>query len=106
MNDLITLLKHFLYRDVAYLVGGSIVMISFLYLFDRFDIVELPVAYYLLFAGLAYFVGYAVKDGFSLTPLVSNRVLNRRAEKRKADLPPFFVPGAMLVPAPVLEVVL
>jgi hypothetical protein len=67
MGDWATLFKNFIYRDVAFILGGCIVLASFAYCFDLFRLLDkasaglhIPLA--LLLAALAYVVGYGVQD--------------------------------------------
>jgi hypothetical protein len=50
---------------VAFILGGSIVLASAAYCFDLWDpnaLREFPISYVILFAALAYVVGYALQD--------------------------------------------
>lgn len=38
MGDLAKIVQHFIYRDFVYIVGGSTVIVSFLYLFGRLGV--------------------------------------------------------------------
>lgn len=66
MGDWATLFKNFIYRDVAFILGGTIVLASVTYSFDLWDPKklpsEMPVPYVILFTALAYVVGYGVQD--------------------------------------------
>jgi hypothetical protein len=65
MSDWATLFKNFIYRDVAFILGGAVVLGSAAYCFDVWDpyaLREFPIPYVLLFAALSYVVGYAVQD--------------------------------------------
>jgi hypothetical protein len=67
MGDWATLFKNFIYRDVAFILGGSIVLASFAYCFDLFPLLDkakadLYVPLAILLAALAYVVGYGVQD--------------------------------------------
>jgi hypothetical protein len=62
MGELIKALEKFLMRDLVFVVGGSLVLLSFLAAFDRFPKETTPTAWYLLGAGLAYAVGYAIQE--------------------------------------------
>ena len=59
MNELAKALKHFITRDILYLIGGGSVVCAFLYLFDRLTLSPMPTAFYYLAAGIGYAVGYA-----------------------------------------------
>jgi hypothetical protein len=83
MDEFVKALRHFIFRDAVYIVGGSGVIASRLYRFHRLPTAELPVAVYALLAGMAYFVGWAVQDVASIVrvvstaPLTPGRVTNR-----------------------------
>jgi hypothetical protein len=67
MGDWATLFKNFIYRDVAFILGGSIVLASFAYCFDLFPLLDkakadLYVPLAIALAALAYVVGYGVQD--------------------------------------------
>jgi hypothetical protein len=66
MGDWATLFKNFIYRDVAFILGGTIVLASVTYSLGLWDPNALPrkmpVAYVILFTALAYVVGYGVQD--------------------------------------------
>jgi len=64
-------ISDFIVRDLSYIVGGGIVLASFLYRFDRLPDKDTPLAFYVLAAGLAYVVGNTLQDVFSILRLVS-----------------------------------
>ncbi len=70
MSELIKIIKHFITRDVIFIIGGSIVILSFMYKFNRISITNLPTAYYILGAGISYVLGYTIQDAFCLLPFV------------------------------------
>ncbi len=73
MGELIRALRHFIARDVLYVVGGGSVILSFLYFFDQLpDASSVSTAMYLLAAGIAYVVGYTIQEAFSLTGLLTS----------------------------------
>ena len=72
-------LQHFIARDLNYLIGGGCVVTSYVHLFGLLGNEELPVVLYLLAAGIAYMVGYALQDLFSIFHFVTtSRVYNPR----------------------------
>jgi len=80
MDEFFKALRHFITRDLVYLVGGGSVVASFLYTFDRLPTPNDHVVVYLLIAGISYVVGYALQDGFSFLPgftTTTPRTLNR-----------------------------
>src|SRR6266566_5616028 len=67
MNDLVSLFRNFIYRDLAFILGGSIVLFTILYAFQiylgtSFDSLPGQPYFLFLFTVLAYVVGYAVQD--------------------------------------------
>lgn len=77
MDEFFRIFKHFLARDLIFLIGGGTVVTSFLYYFDRLPVDSTPVSFILLGTGIAYIVGYALQDGFSLLPFVRTAPLHR-----------------------------
>ena len=71
MVELIKALGRFVARDLVFIVGGSTVILSTAYAFDRRYPVDLPATYYLLGAAFAYVLGYAIQDLFGLTPILT-----------------------------------
>jgi len=63
--------RDFLFRDLIYIIGGGCVLVSFLYRFDRLPDERTPIAFYLLGAGLAYVLGCAAQDLFSIARFVT-----------------------------------
>jgi hypothetical protein len=76
MNDLISLFRNFIYRDLAFILGGSIVLLSFSYAlhgylgidFKSFQSFSEEPYFLFLFTVLAYVVGYTVQDVGALLP--------------------------------------
>jgi len=64
-------IRQFIVRDLVFLTGGGSVLTSFLYCFDRLPRKETPVAFYLLGAGVAYVIGCALQDLFSIARIVT-----------------------------------
>jgi hypothetical protein len=75
MTEVATLFRQFLYRDLAFILGGFIVMLSFAYAlrgrigFPPIDWQNLPPASTVLIAAAAYVIGYAVQDVGAVLPL-------------------------------------
>ncbi len=69
MNDLVSLFRNFIYRDLAFILGGSIVLLSALHAFgiSLHRLQDQPYTLFLLTV-LAYVVGYAVQDFGALLP--------------------------------------
>jgi hypothetical protein len=64
MDGLVLLFRNFIYRDLAFILGGSIVILTIvqIYLGTIFDSVPCQPYFLLLFTVLAYVVGYTVQD--------------------------------------------
>ncbi|MHC4169625.1 MAG: RING finger protein [Planctomycetota bacterium] len=69
--------REFVVRDIIYIIGGGSVIVSFLYCFDRLPNEGTPVAFYFLGAGIAYVVGCAIQDLFSIIRLVTTGPVER-----------------------------
>jgi hypothetical protein len=76
MNDLVSLFRNFIYRDLAFILGGSIVILSILYslqsciganFYSPLNQAYMPYILF-LFTVLAYVVGYTVQDFLALVP--------------------------------------
>lgn len=75
-DELIKAFRHFIGRDLAYLISGGAVMGAFLHLCNRLPGPEESWVLFFLLGGLAYFVAYALQDlsclvGFVTTAYVS-----------------------------------
>jgi hypothetical protein len=66
MDELVRALRYFVFRDVVYVVGGGVVIASYLYRFGRLPTQDLPFALYALAGGIAYLVGWGLQDSFNL----------------------------------------
>lgn len=73
MNELFKALKNFIVRDIIYIIGGSSVILSFLYLSGKMCIItgEKSVFFYLFIAGISYVIGYCIQELFSLMHIVT-----------------------------------
>ncbi len=75
MNELVKALGRFIRRDLVFIFGGASVMISFLCYYGKWDStpkIPEPSSLWIVFGvGIAYFIGYAIQDGSSLTPFVT-----------------------------------
>ena len=77
MDELVKALRHFITRDLVFVVSGSAVIGALLYRFERLPRLEDSWLIFGLLAGVGYFVGYALQDGLSLTPLVTTAYVQR-----------------------------
>jgi len=75
MDDLVSALKHIIYRDLLYVIGGISVISSFLYLFQLEPKWDLPTLVYLFPIGIGYTIGYMIQDGMSIIGIVTTRLL-------------------------------
>lgn len=73
MNEFVKSLRNFLARDLLYIIGGTCVVASFLYLFGKLPEKQPPIPYLIILAGVAYAIGYAVQDSMSFFPIVTSR---------------------------------
>ncbi len=100
MEALINALGKFLMRDLSFIVGGSAIILSFLFVFEKPNLEELSklsIVLYFVGAGFAYAVGYSVQEVFTLLGLVRTkagvspnwfcRVLYRLFERRPVEFP-------------------
>jgi hypothetical protein len=73
MDELAKAFQRFIARDLIFIVAGGTVITAFLYNFGagRIPSSNDHIALYLLLAGVAYVVGYAIQDGLSLTALLT-----------------------------------
>jgi len=74
MSDLVGAIREFLYRDLAFILGGAIVIASIAYSLRHWlpdfasELRNPPVWSLFVFPALAYVVGYAVQDIGGLVP--------------------------------------
>jgi len=71
ISDLPQSIRDFLRRDLAYIVGGGIVLNSFLYSSNRLPIDKIPLGFTMLGIGLSYVIGYEIQDIFSISRIVT-----------------------------------
>jgi len=98
-DTLIKAFTKFFYRDVMFLLGGSIIFLSVLYVYDRFPSKEPATVIYAVAAGFAYVTGYAVQEFFTLIrfirtkagvpPNTLSKLLYRAFERRGVENPDF-----------------
>lgn len=64
MNELVKSLRHFVVRDIVFMIGGGIVISSFFYVFPELRPKhDDHVVVFLFIAGLSYVIGYGIQDG-------------------------------------------
>ena len=76
MSELLKALKNFVVRDIIYIIGGSIVILSFLHLHGKIDVVvkyadDDHTAICLILLGLAYALGYCIQETASWIGIVT-----------------------------------
>src|SRR2546425_8762342 len=74
MGELVKAINQFIYRDLVYVFGGGLVLLSAFYASTRFSFHELkdiPTPIYILAAGFAYVLGYMLQDLFSVLQVVT-----------------------------------
>ncbi len=76
MDELVKALKNFIVRDIIYIIGGSIVILSFVHLHGRINLLlkyadDDHTAICLLLVGLSYALGYCIQDTASWTRIVT-----------------------------------
>lgn len=81
MSKLVKSIRNFIVRDIIYIIGGALVILSFLYVWGKIDaskksinIKIVPesanIIFYIIGIGLAYAVGYCLQEIFSLLHIV------------------------------------
>jgi hypothetical protein len=89
MTEIATLFRQFLYRDLAFILGGFIVLWSLAYAlrgrigFPPIDWQNLPLASTVLIAAAAYVIGYAVQDVGGIVGLTSTTVRFQPGRRRQ-----------------------
>jgi len=64
----------FFFRDVMYVLGGSTIIISSLYVYGKFSFEKEPsITLYALVLGFAYAIGYAIQDIFTLPNIIRTK---------------------------------
>ena len=62
VSELLKALQKFLLRDLSFVVGGSAVVVSFLFVYGKLDNLVLSAPILFLGTGLSYVIGYAVQE--------------------------------------------
>ena len=81
MSDLVRAIREFLYRDLAFILGGTLVIASIAYSLRHWlpdfasELRNPPVWSLFVFPALAYVIGYAVQDIGGLVGITSSRYL-------------------------------
>ena len=75
MDELLRAIRHFITRDLVFLVAGAITVGAFLYRFDRLPLGSVGLPLLLLAAGVCYVVGFTIQALASLLKLVTTEQL-------------------------------
>ncbi len=73
MGDLFRALEKFLFRDLTFLLGGSVLLYSFFYSFGKLPTGDINTYDYLILAGISYTIGYSLQELFALLRLVRTK---------------------------------
>lgn len=73
MSDFFKAFEKFLFRDVSFLLGGSVVVACGMYVFRRLPGADPPTFKILIAGGVAYAVGYTLQEFFTLAYLVRTK---------------------------------
>lgn len=71
MDELLKTTRHFIMRDMIFIISGGTVIGSSLHLFDQLPSPNDSWVLYGLLAGIGYFIAYAFQDMLSLTRLIT-----------------------------------
>lgn len=71
VSEVVKVIGHAITRDLIYVVGGSVIVASFLYAFDRFSTGEMPMLLQLFLVGVSYVLGYAAQELFGFLHITS-----------------------------------
>lgn len=71
VSEVVKAIGHAITRDLIYVVGGSVIVASFLYAFGRFSTEEMPMLLQLFLAGISYVLGYAAQETFGFLRITS-----------------------------------
>ncbi len=77
MNQILESLRHFIIRDLTYVVGGSSLMAAFSFDYSNFPPVSAPIWMVLLLVGVAYGVGYVVPEMLSVIRIITTSPIVR-----------------------------
>jgi hypothetical protein len=74
MNELVSAFKKFIMRDISFIIGGSLVILSFLSIYERIYYLEYRnIVVYLLFVAVAYTIGYGIQDGLTFLGIIRTK---------------------------------
>ncbi len=72
IKEIAVTFRSFIYRDLIYIIGGSIIIVAFFYASDNLsDLAALSSSGIALFVGVAYVIGYGIQDAMSIAKFVS-----------------------------------
>ncbi len=73
MSDLFKAFEKFLFRDISFLLGGSVLLGSVMCVFDKLPTGDVPAFEYFIWAGVSYAIGYSVQEFLTLLQLVQTK---------------------------------
>jgi len=77
MDEIVKATRHFIMRDVIFILSGGTVIGSTLHLFDKLPSPNDSWVLYGLLAGVGYFIAYAIQDMLCLTHLITTTHINK-----------------------------
>src|ERR1051325_1866009 len=73
VSDIFNALEKYIFRDLSFMVGGSVLLSSVFYLFDKLPTGDVPAFKYFVWAGVSYAIGYSVQEVFTVLHLVRTK---------------------------------
>jgi hypothetical protein len=73
MNELIKVLRHFITRDMIYIIGGTSIVLSFLHIWDALSILTPVTLIHWIGLGFAWVIGYLIQEFFSPLQVVTTK---------------------------------
>ncbi|SRR6266404_1367023 len=73
MAELFKAFEKFLFRDISFVLGGSILLGSVTYVFNRLPSGDVPAFKYFIWVGISYAIGYSVQEIFTLAHIVRTK---------------------------------
>jgi hypothetical protein len=70
MNELLRTFEKFIFRDLSFLLGGSVVVVSGMYIYNKLPTADDQAYKYFIWAGVSYAIGYCVQELFVLVHVV------------------------------------
>lgn len=73
MNELVKILRHFITRDMIYIIGGTSIVLSFLHMWDALSILTPTTLIHWIGIGFVWLIGYLIQEFFSLLHIVTTK---------------------------------